>query len=231
MEITLSPVLTQTIADFKIGLVSYRGITVSDSPQMLHGRLQLFQESLYFDLLETPLAEQKGIQEWRSIFKTFGKDPNRYRPSSEALLRRVQKQQYLSTIHSAVDLNNFFSLQYQIPIGLYDADQFQGDVMIRVGEEDESFHGLNGRENQAAQLIISADSAGPFGSPFVDSKRTAVTTGTKNALHIVYLSPSLPEESSHQLIESLGSMFQQLHGGDFQTAILTADSSQHTFKT
>ena len=231
MEITLSPALSNKIADFKVGLLSYREITVSDSPQMLRGRLQLFQESLYFDLLETPLGEQKGIQEWRSIFKTFGKDPNRYRPSSEALLRRVQKQQYLSTIHSAVDLNNFFSLQYQIPIGLYDADHIKGDVMIRIGEENESFLGLNGRENQATDLIVSADSAGPFGSPFVDSKRTAVTADTKNALHIVYLSPSLSKESSHKLIESFGTMFQQLHGGNFQTAILTADSHHHTFQT
>ncbi|WP_243355369.1 B3/B4 domain-containing protein [Bacillus litorisediminis] len=231
MEITLSPVLTDKIANFKVGLLSYREITVSDSPQMLRGRLQLFQESLYFDLLDTPLAEQKGIQEWRSIFKTVGKDPNRYRPSSEALLRRVQKQQYLATIHSAVDLNNFLSLQYQIPIGLYDADHIEGDVLLRIGQDDESFLGLNGRENQAADLIVSADSAGPFGSPFVDSKRTSVTNDTKNALHIVYLSPSLPEESSHKLIESFGNMFQQLHGGDYQTALLTADLNHVSFDT
>lgn len=224
MNITLSPVITEKVSDFKVGILSYRGITVSESPQMLRGRLQLFQESLFLDLQEVPVSEQKAIQEWRTIFKTFGKDPNRYRPSSEALLRRVEKQQYLSTIHSAVDLNNFFSIQYQIPLGLYDADQISGDVTIRVGDGGEAFQGINGRENPASNLIVSSDHSGPFGSPFVDSKRTAVSTDTKNALHIVYLQPSLPESEALKLVDSLGQMFQQLHGGDVQSFVLTAGS-------
>ncbi|GAA0344992.1 B3/4 domain-containing protein [Bacillus carboniphilus] len=229
MKVSLSTDLTNQIKDFKVGILFYKDIVVSDSPQMLKGRLQLFQESLFFDLQETPVAEQKSVLEWKKIFKTFGKDPNRYRPSSEALIRRVAKQQYLSTIHSAVDLNNFFSLQYQIPIGLYDADHIQGDVTIRVGQADEVFEGLNGRENQAENLIVSCDDVGPFGSPFVDSKRTSVTTDTKNAMHVVYLSPSLSEDEAPKLVESLGNMFHQLHGGDFQYSVLTAGHLTHTF--
>ncbi|GAE48036.1 hypothetical protein JCM21738_5092 [Mesobacillus boroniphilus JCM 21738] len=180
---------------------------------MLKGRLQLFQESIYFDLLEKNVTELEGVKEWRSIFKTTGKDPNRYRHSAEALYRRIAKQNYIQSIHSAIDLNNFFSLEYQIPIGVYDSDKLIGNVFIKIGEESEEYTGLNGRTNNLANLIISADEQGPFGSPFIDSERTAITEKTTNALQIIYLRPSASPEDKQKMTESLMNMFIQIHGG------------------
>jgi DNA/RNA-binding domain of Phe-tRNA-synthetase-like protein len=213
MEIQVSSALCDLIPGFSVGIIEYKDIQVSESPQMLKGRLQLFQESIYFDLLEKNVTDLEGIKEWRSIFKTTGKDPNRYRHSAEALYRRVAKQNYLQSIHSAIDLNNFFSLEYQIPIGVYDSDKLLGNVTIKIGEENEEYTGLNGRTNNLANLIISADEQGPFGSPFVDSERSSVTEETKNALQIVYLRPSSSPESKQKMTESLMNMFTQIHGG------------------
>jgi DNA/RNA-binding domain of Phe-tRNA-synthetase-like protein len=214
LEIQLSSEIINKIPDFKLGVIEYKNITVGDSPQMVKGRLQLFQESIYFDLETNNLTELPGIQEWRSIFKTFGKDPNRYRPSVEALYRRVKKQNYLTTVQSAIDINNFFSLQYQVPIGIYDSDQVKGPITIKIGKIGEEYLGLNGRVNSLENLIVSADQLGPFGSPFVDSNRAPVTEATKNALQIIYLQPSTAVESTVRLIESLMKMFTQIHGGD-----------------
>jgi DNA/RNA-binding domain of Phe-tRNA-synthetase-like protein len=220
LEITVSEELKSLIPDFKIGVIHYHNITVSDSPQMLKGRLRLFQESIYFDLEEKSVTDLVGIAEWRKIFKTTGKDPNRYRPSVEALYRRIQKQNYIETNQSAIDINNFFSLQYQIPMGVYDASKITGNVTIRVGKQGEEYEGLNGRANSVEKLIVSADTDGAFGSPFVDSARTAVTLDTTSALEIVYLRPSLTLESSQKLTESLMNMFVQIHGGDGKFEIL-----------
>lgn len=220
MEIQLSPELVQRIPGFKLGIIEYQNITVGPSPQMLKGRLQLFQESIFFDIEGQNVTELPGIQEWRSIFKLTGKDPNRYRHSAEALYRRVQKQNYLPSVQSAIDLNNFFSLQYQSPIGIYDADQLSGPVTIRIGKEDEVYIGLNGRSNSLNHLILSADDNGPFGSPFVDSDRAPVTENTKNALQIIYLRPSLDMENAHKLTESLMKMFTQLSGGEASFRII-----------
>lgn len=213
MEIQVSSALCDLIPGFSVGIIQYKDIQVGKSPQMLKGRLQLFQESIYFDLLEKNVTDLEGIKEWRSIFKTTGKDPNRYRHSAEALYRRVAKQNYLQSIHSAIDLNNFFSLEYQIPIGVYDSDKLLGNVTIKIGEENEEYTGLNGRTNNLANLMISADEQGPFGSPFVDSERTAVTEKTTNALQIVYLRPSASPEGKQKMTESLMNMFTQIHGG------------------
>lgn len=94
-------------------------------------------------------------------------------------------------INSAVDLNNFFSLQYEIPFGIYNLDQLQDSIILRLGNEGESYKGLNGRENSLQGRLVSADAQGPFGSPIVDSARTKVDNTTANALHIAYLRPSM----------------------------------------
>lgn len=213
MEIKISSAICDLIPGFSVGIIEYKDIQVGDSPQMLKGRLQLFQESIYFDLLEKNVTDLDGIKEWRSIFKSTGKDPNRYRHSAEALYRRIAKQNYLQSVHSAIDLNNFFSLEYQVPIGIYDSDKFSGIVHVRIGAETEDYAGLNGRINNVSNLIVSADYQGPFGSPFVDSERTAVTAETTNALQIVYLRPSVSRESKEKMTESLMNMFIQIHGG------------------
>ncbi|WP_312889303.1 B3/B4 domain-containing protein [Desertibacillus haloalkaliphilus] len=213
--------IKKRLPNFKIGMITYQGIVVDHSPQMLRGRLQFFQEEIKVNLETTPLTSLAGIKEWREIFKTLGIDPTRYRPSSEALYQRIKKGQSLPLINSAVDLNNFFSLQHEIPLGIYDLDQLQGPVEYRIGQEEDQFLGINGRVNQLKNKLISADADGPFGSPIVDSKRTIVTEKTKNALHIVYLKESMQPSEANKLLSSLASMFTQVHGGEATPSLIT----------
>ena len=85
----------------------------------------------------------------------------------------IAKQNYLTPFHSAVDLNNFFSLQYEIPVGIYDVDKIKGNVTLSVGNKDSGYDGLNGRFNSLENIITLSDDEGPFGSPYVDSARTS----------------------------------------------------------
>ena len=221
MEVALDETLLAEVPNAKFGIIHYENITIGHSPQMLKGRLQLFQESLFFELENKNISEIPEIKEWRSVFKRLGKDPNRYRHSAEALYRRVKKQKYMPSINSATDINNFFSLKYRIPLGIYDKDLIKGNVMIRKGRIEESYLGLNGRENSVEDLPVAADDAGPFGSPFVDSMRTAVTPAAKNAVQIVYLPLSIEKEEAEKLVESLASMFTHINGGNSRFSILS----------
>ncbi|SFA56625.1 phosphoenolpyruvate synthase [Parageobacillus thermantarcticus] len=214
MDIAVSEAIKLTIPEFKIGVILYNHIVVDDSPQMLKGRLQLFQESIYFDLQETAVADIPELAEWRKTFKAIGTDPSRYRPSSESLYRRVQKKNFIPTIHSAADVNNFFSLYYKIPIGIYDLDKLEGPVTIEIGTDQDEYTAINGRTVNFSRKLVSKDIHGPFGSPIVDSQRTAVTKDTKNAVQIVYLLPSMTQEQCKKLLQSMQNMFLQIHGGD-----------------
>lgn len=220
MELTINPKIIEILPDFKIGTIHYNNITVSDSPQMLKGRLQLFQEQLFFDLEDKEITDFPGLLEWQLIWKALGTDPSRYRPSAEALFRRIKKQNYLPSIHSAVDMNSFLSLQYEIPLGLYDADQIDGNVEIDLGTPADQFEGLNNRLNTLTNIPVSKDDQGAFGSPYVDSRRTAVTDRTTNALHIFYLRPSMERDTALELLQAAANMFTGIHGGNAEIAVL-----------
>lgn len=220
MNLTINPEITEILPDFKIGIIHYNHITVSDSPQMLKGRLQLFQEQLFFDMDDKELTDFPGLLEWRLAWKALGGDPSRYRPSAESLYRRVRKQNYLATVNSAIDMNSFLSLQYEIPLGLYDRDLIEADVEIALGSADDRYEGLNNRENKLDHILVTRDAKGAFGSPYVDSKRTAVTENTTNALHVFYLRPSMDRDNALQLLTAAGNMFTGINGGDAEVIVL-----------
>lgn len=214
--------ISSHVPQFKIGVVLYHNIVISDSPQMLKGRLQFFQETLRLELDTKELTEFSGIAEWRQTFKALNMNPGRYRPSHEALLRRVKKGDPLPLVHSGVDLNTFFSLQYSIPLGIYDLDKIEGDVTLRLGNENEAYDGVNGRENDMSGKLVSADVQGAFGSPIVDSLRTKVTTETTSALHLFYLRPSMETDEALKLLAAAAGMFTKIHGGDFIHKVVTS---------
>jgi DNA/RNA-binding domain of Phe-tRNA-synthetase-like protein len=194
---------------------------------MLKGRMQLFQEHLFFDLEEKELSSVEGVNEWRALWKKFGSDPGRYRPSIEALLRRIRKQNYLSPVNSVIDLNTFFSLQYEIPVGIYDASSLKGDMQLLLGNSETSYTALNGRENRFDGILVLVDDNGPFGSPYVDSQRTAVTEHTTEAYQVFFLRPSIEMAEAEEMLAAAGKMFTQVNGGEFNSILLNKDHSQN----
>ncbi|WP_152446424.1 B3/4 domain-containing protein [Bacillus sp. THAF10] len=212
--------IDSNVPSSSFGIILYKGITVGESPQMLKGRIRLFQESLHLDLEDKDMTDIDGVKEWRAYFKKTGTDPSRYRPSVEALYRRIKKGQFLEPIHSAVDLNNFFSLKYEIPFGIYDLSKLEGDVTVSIGDENSSYEGLNGREIKLNQMIHTKDANGPFGSPFVDSVHTSVSEKTTSALHEVYFKPSMGVEECEKMLAAISEMFVQVHGGTAEAQVL-----------
>src|SRR5262245_20866850 len=131
-----------------------------------------------------PPAEITAV---RTMYKRVGLDPTKTRPSSEALLRRVRKGDSLPRINSMVDVCNWCSLEFQLPYGLYDAAQIDGDVELRIGRPGESYPGIRKDDVNVEGRIALADRIGPFGNPTSDSARTRVTT-TKTRTMIVVVS-------------------------------------------
>jgi DNA/RNA-binding domain of Phe-tRNA-synthetase-like protein len=122
----------------------------------------------------------------RTMYKRVGIDPTKRRPSSEALLRRVRRGEPLPRINAMVDVCNWCSLEFQLPYGLYDASRIEGDVVLRLGAEGESYPGIRKDDVHVGGRITLADARGPFGNPTSDSARTMVTPATARALVVVY---------------------------------------------
>ena len=124
----------------------------------------------------------------RELYRRFGIDPTKVRPSSEALLRRIKKGESLPRINSLVDVANAMSVQLQVPVGLYDLDKVKGDeLVVRLGKEGESYEGIGKERVNVAGRICVADAGGPIGNPSADSARTMITTDTEKAAWIYFL--------------------------------------------
>ncbi len=223
MKVQLDASVTERIPAFSLGVLQYSGASVSDSPKMLQGRINYFVESLRLEHELSRLADIEGVREWRSAFKKAGIDPSRYRPSSEALLRRLLQGNPFFWINSAVDVNNFFSVLHALPFGIYDIDHLTGDVTCRLGQETDVYEGLNGREVHMEGKLLLADEQGAFGSPIVDSKRTCVTEHSRNLLQVIFFHEQIAAEKKAEILGSVGRMFTEINGGELtHTAIVAS---------
>lgn len=127
-----------------------------------------------------------GIQPTRLAYKACGKEPNRYRPSAEALTRRVVKGMELYRTLAAIDLINLVSLSTGHSIGGFDADRVEGaEVCLGVGREGEPFAAIGRGDLNIAGLPVYRDSVGAIGTPTSDCERTKLTPRTARLLMLV----------------------------------------------
>lgn len=132
------------------------------------------------------LSAHPAVAAFRKLFKAAGCDPSRYRPSSEALLRRVLKGESLPAIHPLVDLNNCLSVVLAVPCCIVAEGSFSPPVTLRAGLPGESYESLRGPFNLEGKPLL-ADALGPFGTPITDSQRVKVTDETRRAFLVAYL--------------------------------------------
>ena len=131
-------------------------------------------------------SEIPGVGTSRAAYKAFGRNPGRYRVSSEALLRRVRRGDELYHINSVVDVNNLISVKSGLSVGSYDIGNIHGAVTLRKAENGEGYNGIGKEFLDMENMLVLADDEGIFGSSMSDSTRAMVTEMSKDILVVVY---------------------------------------------
>jgi len=142
--------------------------------------------NLFRSELTTESVKQiPSIEATRRIYKLCGKDPSRYRPSAEALIRRVLQGKELYQIDTLVDTINLASIAYGYSMGGFDADKFAGDKLsLGIGRPGEPYEGIGRGTLNIEGLPVYRDAEGGVGTPTSDHERTKITLGTT---HLVVL--------------------------------------------
>lgn len=150
-----------------------------------------------------------GIHPTRLAYKACGKEPNRYRPSAEALTRRVVKGLELYRSLYAIDLINLISLTTGHSIGGFDADKIQGEILtLGIGQEGEEFEAIGRGALNIAHLPIYRDEEGGIGTPTSDCERTKLSPETTHLLMIVNVyDPTTDIDSLSEYILTTLSLF------------------------
>ena len=173
----------------------------------------------YRDTLTTEsLKEMSGIAATRKVYRACGKDPSRYRPASEALIRRMLHDKQLYQRDTLVDLVNLASIAFGYSIGGFDADKFEGDTLtLGVGKAGEPYEGIGRGNINIEGLPVYRDSLGGVGTPTSDNERTKMMSETSHLVVLIngYDGNEQQVRANAEYIQSLLKKYCKSDGGSY----------------
>jgi DNA/RNA-binding domain of Phe-tRNA-synthetase-like protein len=184
MHVSIDPDLKRAVPGLALGVI-HTPVHVSASNPDLWAAMTSRAEALAGSLTIDAIAGVPNVKALRRGYRAVGKDPSRYRGSQESLLRRILKGQGLYQVNTVVDINNLVSLHSMHSAGSFDLDRVCGDIVFRIGRQDESYKGIGRDIINVSDLPVFADQLGPFGSPTSDSERAMVRLDTVSLLMVI----------------------------------------------
>lgn len=205
IEVLIEEGIRKKLPEFALGCV-VADVVVEESPAALKERIVTASGSLTEYALIDPLWGNYAIYGTREAYKALGKEPSRYRPSAEALHRRILQGKGVNYLYNVVDLLNLLSIQSGYSIGGWDLDQIQGPITVGIGKAGEPYETIGRGPMNIEGFPVVRDRLGAFGNPTADSKRTMVTLQTKRFLMGFYAFEGAGEfrkymESAIQLLQ------------------------------
>jgi DNA/RNA-binding domain of Phe-tRNA-synthetase-like protein len=191
----------------RIGVVEADGARVAPADAALAKEMDEVCERLRREYTVETVMELEAVRAVRAMFRSWGLDPARYRPSSEALLRRVAQGKGLYHISNAVDATNLGSIESGWPYGSYNRAALAPPLSLRAGLPGETYEGIGKHTWHLEGRPVLADAKGAFGSPISDSTRTMVTEAGGDLLSVIYspagATPAALERAVERLAERL----------------------------
>ncbi len=185
MKVKVSQEIEQVCPEFVGACVE---ATVVNSPysETLWQDIDGFCNKFRKELTTESLKEIASIAATRRVYKACGKDPSRYRPASEALIRRILQGKGLYQLNTLVDLVNLASIAFGYSIGGFDADKFEGDTLtLGIGREGEPYEGIGRGMINIQGLPVYRDAKGGVGTPTSDNERTKISEQTSRLLVLI----------------------------------------------
>ncbi len=185
MNIIVSKEIKDVCPEF-VGACVEADVVNTSYSEGLWKEIHALEEEFRATLTTETLKDIPSIAATRRIYKKCGKDPSRYRPASEALIRRMLQGKELYKVDTLVDLINLASIRYGYSIGGFDADKFVGDTLaLGIGREGEPYEGIGRGLINIAGLPVYRDNEGGVGTPTSDNERTKITLDTHRLVVLI----------------------------------------------
>jgi DNA/RNA-binding domain of Phe-tRNA-synthetase-like protein len=182
--IRIGPEIKQVFPEIIVGYLSGSVRNGEDHPDvwsLINRRISEIATSLDAE----SIRQIEGIRLGKNAYRQLGKDPNRYRLSAEALMRRIVKGQELYKINTVVDILNLVSLDTGITIGGFDRSLIQGEIELGIAKPEEEFEAIGRGRMNVESLPVYRDELGVIGNPTSDCMRTRIRTETRTILMLI----------------------------------------------
>ncbi|WP_291860269.1 B3/4 domain-containing protein [Marinilabilia sp.] len=217
-QINFLPEISEVFSDLKLGCL-LSSVIVEEASEELVQKMKNEIDLLSTQLDAETIRELPPVKALKQSYRALGKDPNRYRPAAESLLRRVSKGKGLYHVNNVVDCLNLVSVKTGFSICGYDLSRINGDVSLGKGKAGEPYEGIGRGDLNIENLPVFRDSTGAFGSPTSDSARTLIDSETQSVLMII---PSFDgdKEGLERATEMLSEALRQYVGNSSPQIIL-----------
>ncbi|OFX84240.1 MAG: hypothetical protein A2W99_00500 [Bacteroidetes bacterium GWF2_33_16] len=179
IDIVISETLKARCPNIAIGSIQGE-IKVAPSDQQLINLLDNACTEFAQKYTVEDISQLKPISDSRKAYKSLGKDPARYRLSSEALLRRIVKDKGIYKINNIVDINNLLSITSFYSICAFDVSKLSPPIKFTIGTKQDEYYGIGRGLLNIENLPVFEDQLGKFGSPTSDSERVKITNETNH---------------------------------------------------
>ena len=200
------------ISGVTLGEITVENVKVSSTTPELFAEMDAICERSRRELTVEGVAELESISAVRRMFRAWGVDPARYRPASEALLRRVVQGKGLYRVSNVVDIINLGSIETGWPYGTYDTAHVTPPIAFRLGKAGETYEGIGRHVWHLEGRPVLADARGPFGSPVSDSTRTMITEATRSVLTTIFAPAGSSAAAIQQALDRVGQRLARVAG-------------------
>jgi DNA/RNA-binding domain of Phe-tRNA-synthetase-like protein len=210
------------------GVVIVHGLVNPQSPDELVSELRAAEEVVRGQLNIEKLAEHPRLASWREAYRLFGAKPSKFRPSIEAMVRRVLKNEPLPSINSLVDIGNIVSLRHLVPAGCHAIDLLTSDMELRPARGDESFTPLDAEdvEHPLPGEIIFAEGTTVLTRRWTwrQGKHTLVVPETTAAEFNVDGLPPVLQEEIEETCGEIAALVQRFCGGEIRCEVVSREN-------
>lgn len=184
MQIKISDKVQTLCPQLKLAVISCE-VKNSETSDLLWSEFENLMTTIRNNYLIEDINKRPEIAATRKAYKSLGKDPNRYRPSAEALCRRIVKGIPIYKLSTLVDIINIVSVQSGFSIGGFDLDKIEGDLLLDAGTELDVFEAIGRGVLNVNGLPMYKDAKGGIGTPTSDNERTKISLETTKLLMII----------------------------------------------
>ncbi len=231
---TIDPTVFSFFPDYVRGAVFAYGVQNSGTSPALLALLRAAEVEVRERLTLETLTAHPRIAAWREAFRRLGYKPGDFRPSIEALLRRVLRGQDLPSINTLVDIGTLISLRHLLPIGGHAIDVVTQDIALRPATGVERFVPFGAEELEHPMpgefVFVEGDVVLTRRWSWRQAQHTLVAPETRALEFNVDGLPPVTGDGVKSICQEVSELVMHFCGGQIQVALLTRDQPCIAFR-
>ena len=227
MRISISNDVIKKYPGLNIGIVIARNINNKGSDEKIYHLLEQVEKLVKLNFIPESLAKHPLISPWKTAYLEFNAQPKTEHSYVEALMRKIMSGSKIPRSNKLVDVYNYVSLKYTVPIGSDDLDKIEGNISLKAASGKEKFIPLGRSKHEKLEKgeIIYADFKRALCSKWNwrEAEHSKITKDTKNAILFIDGLPPLTVEKVREITDDMKELVEMFCGGEVEYFILNKE--------